>query len=78
MLLFQRGKGADNNQLGLANLGGVFIVLFAGMIISCLIAVGEFIWRERIMIADPEVGYVHSFSYRAICYTVYNLDCHSI
>ena len=41
--------------MGLANLGGVFIVLFGGMIASCLIAVGEFMWNVRQIIKDPEV-----------------------
>merc|ERR1719259_1420242 len=34
-----------SNQLGLANLGGVFIVLFGGMVMSCVIAVAEFMWN---------------------------------
>ncbi|XP_067123751.1 glutamate receptor ionotropic, kainate 2 isoform X1 [Centruroides vittatus] len=35
------------NALGLANVGGVFVVLLAGLGIACIIAVIEFIWKSR-------------------------------
>lgn len=35
------------NELTLANVGGVFVVLLAGMGMACLIAVFEFIWKSR-------------------------------
>ena len=38
------GKSA---QMGLSQLGGVFIVLSGGMIMSCFIAVIEFMWENR-------------------------------
>ena len=38
------GKSA---QMGLSQLGGVFIVLSGGMIVSCFIAVIEFMWENR-------------------------------
>ena len=40
-------------QLGLPNLGGVFIVLAGGMIFSVLLAIMEFMWEKRKMIQDP-------------------------
>ncbi|XP_076391786.1 kainate-type ionotropic glutamate receptor subunit 1D isoform X3 [Megachile rotundata] len=35
------------NELGLANVGGVFVVLMGGMGIACVIAVCEFVWKSR-------------------------------
>ena len=52
----QGGEGASSAQLGLPNLGGVFIVLTGGMIVSCFIAVLEFMWENRKMASDPTVS----------------------
>ena len=38
--------------MGLPNLGGVFIVLTGGMIVSCFVAVMEFMWENRKMSAQ--------------------------
>ncbi|UYV65686.1 hypothetical protein LAZ67_3005088 [Cordylochernes scorpioides] len=35
------------SSLGLANVGGVFVVLLAGMGAACVIALAEFIWKSR-------------------------------
>ncbi|XP_034252804.1 glutamate receptor ionotropic, kainate 2-like isoform X2 [Thrips palmi] len=35
------------NELGLANVGGVFVVLLGGMGVACVIAVAEFVWKAR-------------------------------
>jgi len=43
------------NELSLANVGGVFVVLLAGMGLACLIAVFEFIWKSR-KFANAENG----------------------
>jgi len=50
------GSGDDGNsaQLGLANLGGVFIVLLGGVIVSCLLAVCEYMWEARRIVRDKE------------------------
>eukprot|EP00096_Caligus_rogercresseyi_P011731 TRINITY_DN4718_c0_g1_i2.p1 TRINITY_DN4718_c0_g1~~TRINITY_DN4718_c0_g1_i2.p1 ORF type:complete len:296 (+),score=100.79 TRINITY_DN4718_c0_g1_i2:317-1204(+) len=48
------GENSDSAQLGLPNLGGVFIVLLAGVIISCFIAVFEFTWKKRHLAASKE------------------------
>jgi len=53
--------GDASGQLGLPNLGGVFIVLFGGMIMSCIIAVGEFMWNARQTIKDPEGSALQDF-----------------
>ncbi|XP_014247018.1 glutamate receptor ionotropic, kainate 2-like isoform X3 [Cimex lectularius] len=35
------------NELSLANVGGVFVVLMGGMGVACVIAVCEFVWKSR-------------------------------
>ena len=43
------------NELSLANVGGVFVVLLAGMGLACLIAVFEFIWKSRKLATEDNV-----------------------
>ena len=43
------------NELSLANVGGVFVVLLAGMGLACLIAVFEFIWKSRKLANEDSV-----------------------
>ena len=43
--------------MGLANIGGVFIVLLGGMIVSCLIAVVEYAWGKRMLLQDENVSW---------------------
>ncbi len=45
------------NELSLANVGGVFVVLLAGMGLACLIAVFEFIWKSRKMAHEVDVRF---------------------
>ncbi|XP_072157051.1 glutamate receptor ionotropic, kainate 2 isoform X1 [Bemisia tabaci] len=40
------------NELGLANVGGVFVVLLGGMGVACVIAVCEFVWKSRKIAID--------------------------
>lgn len=54
MALFVRFQKDDTsksssaaNELGLANVGGVFVVLMGGMGVACVIAVCEFVWKSR-------------------------------
>jgi ABC-type amino acid transport substrate-binding protein len=35
------------NELSLDNVGGIFVVLLAGMGVACAISIGEFIWKSR-------------------------------
>ncbi|XP_022103507.1 glutamate receptor ionotropic, kainate 2-like [Acanthaster planci] len=37
----------DANELGLSNIGGIFLVLIAGVVLGILVAVAEFIWKSR-------------------------------
>lgn len=40
-------KSASTNELGLANVGGVFLVLMCGCGASLIIAICEFLWNVR-------------------------------
>lgn len=44
------------NELGLANVGGVFVVLMGGMGIACVIAVCEFVWKSRKVAIEERVS----------------------
>lgn len=55
MHLVQVDASASSSQLGLANLGGVFIVLLGGMFVSIIIAVFEFSWKRRKLAVDENV-----------------------
>nr|CAD7453108.1 unnamed protein product [Timema tahoe] len=43
------------NELGLANVGGVFVVLMGGMGVACVIAVCEFVWKSRKVAVEERV-----------------------
>ena len=43
------------NELGLANVGGVFVVLLGGMGVACVIAVAEFVWKARKVAVEERV-----------------------
>uniref|UniRef100_A0A8D8RHD6 Glutamate receptor 1 n=1 Tax=Cacopsylla melanoneura TaxID=428564 RepID=A0A8D8RHD6_9HEMI len=51
------------NELGLANVGGVFVVLMGGMGFACVIAVCEFIWKSRKVAVEERVNKL-PFSYK--------------
>ena len=41
------GSEKDANELGLRNIGGIFLVLIAGLVLGILVAVVEFVWKSR-------------------------------
>ena len=41
------GQKEDANELGLENIGGIFIVLIVGLVLGILVAVVEFVWKSR-------------------------------
>ncbi|XP_011872466.1 PREDICTED: glutamate receptor ionotropic, kainate 2-like [Vollenhovia emeryi] len=59
------------NELGLANVGGVFVVLMGGMGVACVIAVCEFVWKSR-KVAIEERKSVYSEMASELRYA---LDC---
>lgn len=44
------------NALGLNNVGGVFVVLLAGMGLASVIAVCEFVWKSRKLATEEHVS----------------------
>lgn len=51
-------KSAAAAELGIENVGGVFVVLAAGVGISCMFAVLEFIWKTMKVSRDERVSVV--------------------
>lgn len=64
-----RGNGCpeeDNkeaNALGVENIGGIFIVLAAGLVLSVFVAIGEFIYKARRNADIEEVSFFFLLSY---------------
>ncbi|KAK4297157.1 hypothetical protein Pmani_030405 [Petrolisthes manimaculis] len=44
------------NELGLNNVGGVFVVLLAGMGLASVVAVCEFVWKSRKLATEEHPG----------------------
>ncbi|KFM81340.1 Glutamate receptor, ionotropic kainate 2, partial [Stegodyphus mimosarum] len=44
------------NELGLGNVGGVFVVMLLGLFLSACVAVAEFFWFQRKLRRDPEMS----------------------
>jgi len=42
----EKGK-IDVNALSWANVGGIFVVLIVGLLLSVIVVVAEFVWNER-------------------------------
>ena len=40
-------KDSKANSLGIANVGGIFVVLFVGLALAIVTAVVEFVWNSR-------------------------------
>ena len=60
------------SELSLANVGGVFVVLLAGMGLACLIAVFEFIWKSRKLASSENVRH-SSLVAKALSHTNENM-----
>lgn len=52
----KKGSAGTANELSLANVGGVFVVLLFGVGLACIIAVLEFIWKTRRVAEDERVS----------------------
>ncbi|XP_074099238.1 kainate-type ionotropic glutamate receptor subunit 1D isoform X7 [Cotesia typhae] len=66
--------GSTANELGLANVGGVFVVLMGGMGVACVIAVCEFVWKSR-KVAVEERKSLRSERTSEMQYSVDSIDC---
>ena len=43
----KKTKDSKASSLGVANVGGIFVVLFVGLALAIVVAVAEFIWNSR-------------------------------
>ncbi|XP_063599670.1 glutamate receptor ionotropic, kainate 5-like [Penaeus indicus] len=50
-------KSSGANELGLSNVGGVFVVLIGGMGIAALVAICEFLWNARELATDETASF---------------------
>ncbi len=51
----------DANELGLENIGGIFLVLIAGLVLGVLVAVAEFVWKSRQNAEIDRVSKIYNF-----------------
>lgn len=49
-------SASSSAELGLANVGGIFVVLILGSSVALLIAIGEFAWKSRKLALDEVDG----------------------
>ena len=49
-------KSSGAAELGLDNVGGVFVVLIGGMVMAAFMAVCEFMWNARELATDENVS----------------------
>lgn len=54
------------NELGLANVGGVFVVLMGGMGVACVVAVCEFVWKSRKVAVEERVSWNFNVLYNLL------------
>ncbi|KAG1662334.1 Glutamate receptor ionotropic, kainate 2 [Nymphon striatum] len=69
----KKGSTGTANELSLANVGGVFVVLLFGVGLACIIAVLEFIWKTR-RIAEDEREHLCTEMIRELRFAI---GCHS-
>lgn len=50
-----KSSSTAHTELGLANVGGVFVVLMGGMGAACVVAVCEFVWKSRKVATEERV-----------------------
>ncbi|KAK8395879.1 hypothetical protein O3P69_005772 [Scylla paramamosain] len=55
-------KSSGAAELGLANVGGVFVVLIGGMAVAALMAVCEFMWNARDLATDESASFCDELS----------------
>lgn len=62
-------KNKEASALGVQNIGGIFIVLAAGLVLSVFVAVGEFIYKSK-QNAQLEKVKQHPFTYSQVAMTM--------
>ena len=53
---------ADSAELGLDNVGGVFVVMCGGLALSCITACCEFLWKARKLATEEGVSVLNKFT----------------
>ncbi|XP_044006778.1 glutamate receptor ionotropic, kainate 2 isoform X4 [Aphidius gifuensis] len=66
--------GSAANELGLANVGGVFVVLMGGMGVACVMAVCEFVWKSRKVAVEERKASLRSEIPSELRYSRDNID----
>lgn len=69
--------GTSAAELGLANVGGVFVVLILGSSVALLIALGEFAWKSRKLALEEVDGESGSIWKSMVAELKMTLDCSS-
>uniref|UniRef100_A0A4W3HVM3 Glutamate receptor n=1 Tax=Callorhinchus milii TaxID=7868 RepID=A0A4W3HVM3_CALMI len=75
-----RGNGCPEEEskeasaLGVQNIGGIFIVLAAGLVLSIFVAVGEFLYKSK---KNAQLEKVKDFSSTSVSYWRFQIVCHS-
>ncbi|XP_013791388.2 glutamate receptor ionotropic, kainate 2-like isoform X2 [Limulus polyphemus] len=57
----EKKTSGSTNELGLANIGGVFVVLLAGLGFACIIALVEFIWKTKTLSRTDRASIFYEF-----------------
>lgn len=52
----ETGGSSSASEMGLANVGGVFLVLICGVTVGCIIVVCEFVWKSRKVPSEERVS----------------------
>ncbi|CAF3034688.1 unnamed protein product [Rotaria socialis] len=67
-------KDSKANPLGLTNVGGIFVVLLGGIVLSIFVAILEFLWHARKNHADRRVSLFIRIRFRFILGHFYNYN----
>ena len=55
--MFQDAGGASGDQMSVAALAGLYMMLIAGIAFAAIIAICEFTWRKRKLAVDENVSF---------------------
>lgn len=57
----KQSSDESTTELGLANVGGVFVVLTAGIVMAFFISIGEFLWNVRKIAVKEHVSILRDY-----------------
>lgn len=64
----------DAGPMGIQNLGGIFMVLAAGLVLSVFVAIGEFIYKLRKTAEREQVSPTYWLYFQTICSDIGDLQ----